>query len=120
MPWLRAQRTLPRTRSSSHPGLFASNFWARSRVCVPTLHSMSPPTLSRHVVEKIRRSRRHPRPTQFDYLHLRYIVDHLAAAISEIEPPPKEVLDVYCGARPYDDLLPPGSHCVGLDIDESY
>ena len=81
---------------------------------------MSEPALSRRVVEKVRRSRRHPRPTQFDYLHLRYIVEHLAPALRRIEPVPRDVLDVYCGARPYDDLLPAGSRCVGLDIDDRY
>jgi SAM-dependent methyltransferase len=30
------------------------------------------------------------------------------------------VLDIYCGARPYEDLLPDGSRCTGLDIDDRY
>jgi SAM-dependent methyltransferase len=76
--------------------------------------------LPARVVDEIRRSRRHPRPTQFDYLHLRYIVEHLALALRRLDPPPRAVLDVFCGARPYDDLLPPGAHCVGLDIDDRY
>ena len=37
-------------------------------------------------------------------------------AISRIEGPLEEVLDVYCGCRPYDDLLPPGARSTGLDI----
>lgn len=68
-------------------------------------------------MRRIRRTRRHPRPTQFDYLHLRYLNADLAHALRSISPPPKDVLDVYCGARPYEDLLPPGARCVGLDID---
>jgi hypothetical protein len=32
------------------------------------------------VVEEIRRSRRHPRVTQFDYLHVKRLVDDLAEA----------------------------------------
>lgn len=76
--------------------------------------------LSPRAVAKIRRSRRHPRPTQFDYLHLRYIAEHLAVALRRLKPPPRDVLDVYCGARPYDDLLPDGARCIGLDIDDLY
>lgn len=82
--------------------------------------SVSNPVLSPRTIEKIRRSRRHPRPTQFDYLHLRYVVEHLSLAIRRIKPPPRDVLDVYCGARPYDDLLPSRSRCVGLDVDSAY
>jgi SAM-dependent methyltransferase len=28
-----------------------------------------------------------------------------------------DVLDIYCGSRPYDDLLPSGARCTGLDIE---
>lgn len=28
----------------------------------------------------------------------------------------RDVLDVWCGSRPYDDLLPAGANCVGLDV----
>jgi len=31
-----------------------------------------------------------------------------------------DVLDVYCGARPYEDLLPDGARCIGLDVDDAY
>ena len=81
---------------------------------------MSKHVLSSRTIKKIRRSRRHPRPTQFDYLHLRYVVEHLTGAILRVQPAPRDVLDVYCGSRPYDDLLPSGSRCVGLDVDDAY
>jgi SAM-dependent methyltransferase len=68
------------------------------------------------VVAKMRRTRRHPRPTQFDYLHIRRLVDDLAAAVTRVAEGVEDVLDVYCGARPYDDLLPPGARVVGLDV----
>jgi SAM-dependent methyltransferase len=68
----------------------------------------------------VQRTRRHPRPTQFDYLHLRYLVDDLAAALAAVPGPVADVLDIYCGARPYDDLLPAGSKCTGLDIFDDY
>ena len=60
--------------------------------------------------------RRRPRATQFDYLHVRRLVNDVREAISRIEGPVEEVLDVYCGCRPYDDLLPPGARSTGLDI----
>ena len=65
----------------------------------------------------IRRSRRHPAITQFDYLHLRALIEGLRAAIAELPAPVEDVLDVWCGSRPYDDLLPAGTRCVGLDVD---
>jgi SAM-dependent methyltransferase len=68
------------------------------------------------VVGKMRRTRRHPRPTQFDYLHVRRLVDDLASALSRLGAGAEDVLDVYCGARPYDDLLPAGVQVTGLDI----
>ena len=68
-------------------------------------------------VRAIRRSRRHPALTQFDFLHLRALVGGLRDAIAELPSPIDDVLDVWCGSRPYDDLLPPGARCVGLDVE---
>ena len=70
-------------------------------------------------VSRNRRARRHPRPTQFDYLHLRYLVRDLAAVLGPMRGE-LDVLDLYCGSRPYEDLLPRGSRCVGFDIDDRY
>jgi SAM-dependent methyltransferase len=67
-----------------------------------------------------RRDRRHPRRTQFDYLHLRRLLVDLEHGFRSLPEPTRDVLDIFCGARPYDDLLPRGSRCVGLDIDEKY
>ena len=72
---------------------------------------LSPPEL-----ELVRRSRRHPRRTQFDYLHLRRLVHDLGIALAAVPGPVSDVLDVYCGSRPYDDLMPAGARVVGLDI----
>ena len=80
---------------------------------------MAPDNLTPEIVRKIRRSRRHPRPTQFDYLHLRYIVEHLRIALSRVDPPPRDVLDLWCGTRPYDDLLPARANVVGMDVDDA-
>jgi SAM-dependent methyltransferase len=68
-------------------------------------------------LEEARRSRRHPRRTQFDYVHLRRLVVDLERVLAEIDHPVRDVLDVYCGSRPYDDLLPLGARCVGLDVE---
>jgi SAM-dependent methyltransferase len=75
---------------------------------------LSPREVSRH-----RRARRHPRPNQFDYLHLRYLVRDLASVLRPMRRD-LDVLDVYCGSRPYEDLLPAGSRSVGLDVDNRY
>lgn len=68
-------------------------------------------------VRAIRRSRRHPAVTQFDYLHLRALLAGLREAIAEVPAPVADVLDVWCGSRPYDDLLPAGARVVGLDVE---
>jgi SAM-dependent methyltransferase len=74
-----------------------------------------PPRVVRH----LQRTRRHPKPTQFDYLHVRRLVDDLAVALARVGEGATDVLDLYCGARPYDDLLPAGARIVGLDIPEN-
>jgi SAM-dependent methyltransferase len=76
--------------------------------------------LPRDVVRAARESRRHPRPTQFDYLHLRSLLADVETALGRVGRGAVEVLDVFCGSRPYEDLLPPGSHCVGFDVDHRY
>ena len=78
---------------------------------------MSERTVPASVVQEIRRSRRHPRIGQYDYLHVRALLRDLSAAVSGLGPEVGDVLDVYCGARPYDDLFPAGTRIVGLDID---
>ena len=71
---------------------------------------------SPEIVTKMQRTRRRPRPTQFDYLHVRRLVGDLAAALERVGDEAEDVLDVFCGTRPYDDLLPPSARIVGLDI----
>jgi SAM-dependent methyltransferase len=77
---------------------------------------MNAGTIPPAVVEQIRRTRRHPRPTQFDYLHVKRLVDDLGTAIAELGDV-RDVLDLYCGTRPYEDLFPAGAKVVGLDVD---
>jgi SAM-dependent methyltransferase len=77
-------------------------------------------TLPHRVVRDIRRSRRYPRPSQFDYLHLRALLNGLAAELETVTGPVNDVLDIFCGSRPYNNLLPSGARCTGLDIDDRY
>jgi SAM-dependent methyltransferase len=67
-------------------------------------------------LEAIRRSRRYPRATQVDYLHLRFMIDGLRDVLRSL-PEPERVLDVWCGTRPYDDLFPRGTPIVGFDVE---
>jgi hypothetical protein len=69
------------------------------------------PRLSR---EEVRRTRLHPRRSDYLYLHLSRLRDAVRAELESI--PAADVLDVYCGARPYEPLLGPTARCVGLDV----
>jgi SAM-dependent methyltransferase len=71
---------------------------------------------SPQVVARMKRTRRNPRPTQFDYLHVHRLVADLAATLARLGHGAVDVLDVFCGTRPYDDLLPPSARITGLDI----
>lgn len=50
---------------------------------------------------------------------LRRLVQTLETVLGEL-PGPVETLDVFCGTRPYEDLLPPGSRVTGFDVDDHY
>jgi SAM-dependent methyltransferase len=76
------------------------------------------PPVPRASVEHIRRTRGRPRWTDPLYLHLERLLRDLRSALEGVEA--RDVLDLYCGARPYADLLPEGARCVGFDIDDSY
>lgn len=71
-------------------------------------------------LRELHESRRNPRITYFLYLHCRRLLDDLAAAIAALPDPVGDVLDVFCGTRPYEDLFSPGTRYVGFDIDDSY
>jgi SAM-dependent methyltransferase len=74
------------------------------------------PAIAPAELEAVRRSRRRPRWSQFDYLHMRRLVGDLEDALRRVPGPVRDVLDVYCGSRPYDDLFPAGAHILGLDV----
>jgi SAM-dependent methyltransferase len=70
-------------------------------------------------LEHIRSARRDPSRFQFDYLHLRVLRDDIARELSRM-PTGIDILDVYCGTRPYSQLFPAGSRCIGLDVTPRY
>jgi SAM-dependent methyltransferase len=72
----------------------------------------------RDQVAAIRRTRLHPRRSDHLYLHLRRLRDDLRGMLGDLDA--VDVLDVYCGARPYEPLFPPGTRYVGLDIDDAF
>jgi SAM-dependent methyltransferase len=76
-------------------------------------------TLPVEELDRIRSARQAPRRSQFDYLHLRVLRDDIARELSKM-PTGIDVLDVYCGTRPYEELLPSGARCVGLDVTPLY
>jgi SAM-dependent methyltransferase len=65
----------------------------------------------------MRRERRAPRPTQWDGLHLATVRTGIVAALDRLPGPRRRVLDLWCGTKPYDDLVP---GAVGLDIDRHF
>ena len=71
---------------------------------------------SSEALDAVRRSRRHPSPRQPDYLHLRELVARLDEVFRTLPHPVADLLDVWCGSRPYDDLFPRGARRVGLDV----
>jgi len=53
-------------------------------------------------------------------VHLRRLLRDLEAAIPRIaDSDVRDVLDIYCGSRPYEDLLPAGARCTGLDAEDN-
>lgn len=47
---------------------------------------------------------------------MRELVKGLEDSLRRLDGSIVDVLDVWCGSRPYDELLPPGARCVGLDV----
>jgi SAM-dependent methyltransferase len=85
----------------------------------PSAEMLGEPTLPAKELDRIRRARRDPSRFQFDYLHLRVLRDDIAGELAGM-PAGIDVLDVFCGTRPYEDLLPAGSRCTGLDVTPRY
>jgi SAM-dependent methyltransferase len=90
-----------------------SKLAARPRVRV------SRPLLADAEVERIRQERRAPRPSQWDYLHLEGLRRELVATGAELSGARGPTLDLFCGTKPYLELLP-WRPLWGLDIDRHF
>jgi SAM-dependent methyltransferase len=77
------------------------------------------PTLSDDEVERVRRERREPRPTQWDYRHLEGLRRGLLEAFRTVPDTTGPVLDLYCGTKPYLELMP-WRPVVGVDVDRHF
>ena len=77
------------------------------------------PGLTEAEVEQARRERLAPRPTQWDYLHLEGLRRALQGAFDGLPSARGPVLDVFCGTKPYLELLP-WRPVWGLDIDRHF
>jgi SAM-dependent methyltransferase len=67
-------------------------------------------------IERARRERREPRFTQWDYLHLSGLRRELLASFKLVAEPAGPVLDLFCGTKPYLELIP-WRPVWGLDMD---
>ena len=77
---------------------------------------MTRPRLSSSDVERIRRERYAPRPTQCDYLHLAALGRAIQRALSTLREDRRPALDLYCGTQPYRRFIP-RSEVWGVDRD---
>jgi SAM-dependent methyltransferase len=77
------------------------------------------PALPDPEIERIRLERRNPRPTQWDYLHLEGLRRSLQDAFERLPDARGPVLDLFCGTKPYLELLP-WRPAWGLDIDRHF
>jgi SAM-dependent methyltransferase len=77
------------------------------------------PPLAPDEVERIRRERLEPRPTQWDYLHLQGLRRELAVALGSLPDLDGPVLDLFCGAKPYAELIP-RRPVWGVDLDRHF
>ncbi len=70
-------------------------------------------------IERARRERREPRFTQWDYLHLSGLRRGLLASFRLDPPATGPVLDLFCGTKPYLELIP-WRPVWGLDLDHHF
>jgi SAM-dependent methyltransferase len=77
------------------------------------------PRLSDAEIESIRRDRLRPRITRGDYVHLAALRRALASAIRQLGEDQAPVLDLFCGTKPYLELLP-WRPTWGLDLDAHF
>jgi SAM-dependent methyltransferase len=84
----------------------------------PPVH-LDRPRLTEEEIERVRRERREPRFTQWDYLHLSGLRRGLLRSFRLISSPEGPVLDLFCGTKPYFELIP-WRPVWGLDLDHHF
>jgi SAM-dependent methyltransferase len=67
------------------------------------------------VVARMRRERLHPAVGQWDQLHLEVLRRGLLGAVERLPASPGPVLDLWCGAKPYEPYFP--DRVIGVDLD---
>ena len=77
------------------------------------------PRLSEPEIELARRERREPRITQWDYLHLSGLRQGVLASFRLLDGARGPVLDLFCGTKPYLELIRPGP-VWGMDLDDHF
>jgi hypothetical protein len=77
------------------------------------------PPLPPEEIARIRRERIEPRPTQWDYLHLEGLRRGLTDAFNAIGPSDRPWLDLFCGTKPYQPLIP-ANLVWGVDLDRHF
>jgi SAM-dependent methyltransferase len=65
-------------------------------------------------------NRRFPRRTQWDYLFLELELRELQSVLPTLGRPGDLILDVFCGARPYADIVTPDARVIGLDVVDTW
>lgn len=75
--------------------------------------------LSEEEIERARRERSEPRIAQWDYLHLAGLRRGLLASFGLVSSPAEPVLDLFCGTKPYLELIP-WRPVWGLDVDDHF
>jgi SAM-dependent methyltransferase len=77
------------------------------------------PQLPGDEIERIRLERRRPRVTQWDYLHLNGLRRALLGAFRRMPSAKGPVLDLFCGTKPYLELIP-WRPLWGSDLDRHF
>jgi SAM-dependent methyltransferase len=90
-----------------------------ARVTVRPPARLNRPPLEETEIRRIRRERLHPDRRQWDYLHLRGLRRALDEAFANLPLAQGPVLDLFCGTKPYLELLPWGPVC-GMDLDRHF
>lgn len=70
-------------------------------------------------IERVRRERREPRVTQWDFLHLSGLRRGILSSFGRCASASGPVLDVFCGTQPYRELIP-WRPVWGVDLDHHF